>query len=88
MALGARGVDVRRQLLKENALLAILGATLGLAASAGAGRLTESLLYAVDPLDPLVNLAGTALLLVVVLAATWIPALAASRIDPVTALRG
>ena len=87
MALGARGTDVRRKLLAESAVLALVGAVLGLAASAGFGRFTGALLYGVEPLDPMTYLSGTALLAAVVLLATWIPALAASRVDPASILR-
>jgi predicted permease len=87
MALGARGTDVRRRLLAESAVLALFGAVLGLAASAGFSRLTGALLYGVEPLDPVTHLAGIALLAAVVLVATWVPALAASRVDPASVLR-
>ncbi len=88
MAMGARGVQVRRMVLGRSMRLVALGTVLGLAASVLATRVLSSLLFGVEPGDPQA-LAGAALTLVATAAlACWIPALRASRVDPATALRG
>jgi ABC-type antimicrobial peptide transport system permease subunit len=51
------------------------------------GRLIESLLYAVNPADPILLLGGTALVLLIGLLGAFMPALRATRVDPVAALR-
>jgi len=66
---------------------ALYGLVLGLAASAGAVRLIESMLYGTQPLDPAVFAAVTATLLVVAVLACLVPAWRAARIDPMQALR-
>jgi putative ABC transport system permease protein len=66
---------------------AVYGLVLGLAASAGAARLIQSMLYGTQPLDPEVFAAVAATLLAVAALACLIPAWRASRIDPVQALR-
>ncbi|MFY9550833.1 MAG: FtsX-like permease family protein, partial [Thermoanaerobaculia bacterium] len=87
MALGARPRDVQRLLLTQGARLALLGVGIGLA---GAFLLTgalSALLYGVSPRDP-VTFAGIAALLTgVALAASYLPARGASRLDPIRALR-
>jgi ABC-type antimicrobial peptide transport system permease subunit len=67
--------------------LAAIGAVIGVAATVGLTRYLESLLYGVNPVDP-VTLAGVAaLLFVVAIAACYIPARRATRVDPMIALR-
>jgi ABC-type lipoprotein release transport system permease subunit len=51
------------------------------------GRVAESLLFEVDPRDPLIMSAVAAGLLFVAIAASWVPAMRASRVDPATTLR-
>ena len=88
------GLAPARQLLHLNAdilghglRLTAVGIALGLALAAGAARLLQSLLFGVAPTDA-VTLAGMAALLVLVAAATsLVPALRASRVDPLVALR-
>jgi ABC-type lipoprotein release transport system permease subunit len=60
---------------------------LGLAAALAGGRLLRSLLFDVSPADPLTLVSAAAVLLAVVLAASYIPARRAMRADPVTVLR-
>ena len=87
MALGAEPGRVRRMLLAEAALLVGIGVAAGLGAALAATRLVASLLYGLQPDDPLTLFLSTAVLASVgVLAAYW-PALRASRMDPVAALR-
>jgi ABC-type antimicrobial peptide transport system permease subunit len=65
----------------------MVGVLIGLAGALGTGRLIASMLYGLKPYDPS-TLIGTALLLMfVALAASWIPARRAARIDPMQALR-
>ena len=87
MTLGARPLDVLRQILGEGLWQAAVGIVMGLAAGALLMRLGESLLFEVRPWDP-VTLIGVALLLTAAaLAACLVPARRAMRIDPVEALR-
>ncbi len=67
--------------------LVAVGLVLGLAAAAGAGRLIQTLLYYVQPLDPLIYLSVTVLFAVIAIVACLLPSLRASRIDPIIALR-
>jgi ABC-type antimicrobial peptide transport system permease subunit len=87
MALGAQRGQVVRLMLGDGLRPALYGLVLGLAASAGAVRLIESMLYGTRPLDPAIFAAVAATLLVVAALACLIPAWRASRIDPMQALR-
>ncbi|HSR51441.1 MAG TPA: ABC transporter permease [Acidobacteriota bacterium] len=87
MALGAQRSDVSRMVLRHGFLLAAGGVVLGLAAALGLTRLMSSLLFGVNPADPLTYAAVSALLTLIVLAATYLPARRASRLDPNRALR-
>lgn len=87
MALGATAGTVQRLMLAHGLKLAALGLGLGLLACLGLARLMGSLLYGVSPYDPL-SLGAVALLLIFIgLAASWLPAAQATRVDPVEALR-
>jgi putative ABC transport system permease protein len=87
MALGAQRRDVLGLVLSQGTRLALAGVALGIAAGLGLTRLLASQLYGVSAYDPL-TFAGVALLLVfVALAACYIPARHAMRVDPMTALR-
>ncbi len=87
MAVGAQVADVRRLVLTEAGGLALLGAVLGIAAAVALTRRLESLLFETSPLDPLVFVAVSTLLIGVCLLASWLPARRAARINPLTALR-
>jgi len=87
MALGATASSVRQLMLGQGLRLALIGLGLGLLAALGLGRAMSSVLYGVDPLDPL-SLGAVALLLLAIGAlASWLPAHRATRVDPVEALR-
>ncbi len=87
MALGAQRQEVLRLMLGDGLRPALYGLTLGLAASIGAVRLIQSMLYGTRPLDPAIFAAVAATLLVVAVLACLVPAWRASRIDPMRALR-
>ncbi|HMV51598.1 MAG TPA: FtsX-like permease family protein, partial [Blastocatellia bacterium] len=87
MALGAQRGDVMRLVVKQGMLLAGVGIAIGLAASLALTRLMKTLLFGVSATDPL-TFGGIALLLALVaLAACWIPARRATKVDPMIALR-
>jgi putative ABC transport system permease protein len=87
IALGAETGNVLRMILGQGLRLAVMGVGLGLAASFGLTQLMSGLLFGVKPSDPGTFVLVTAALLAVVLAACWIPAWRATRVDPVIALR-
>ena len=87
IALGAQREQVLRLMLGDGLRPALYGLVLGLAASAAAVRLIESMLYGTRPLDPGIFAAVAATLLVVAALACLVPAWRASRIDPMQALR-
>jgi predicted permease len=87
LALGAQREQVVRLMLGDGLRPALYGLVLGLAVSAGAVRLIQSMLYGTQPLDPAIFAAVAATLLVVSAIACLVPAWRASRIDPMQALR-
>lgn len=87
MALGADRRRVLANVLAQAGIVAAIGLTIGLLAALSASRLVESMLFGVTPLDPIGFLTASFLLLAIVAAAAWIPAVRATRIDPMRALR-
>jgi putative ABC transport system permease protein len=87
MALGARGGDVVRMVVRRGLALAAIGLALGLAAALAVTRLLSSLLFSVRPTDPLTFVSLAALLLAVAGVASFLPARRAARVDPIEALR-
>jgi ABC-type antimicrobial peptide transport system permease subunit len=87
MALGARPGDVLRVIVRQGIALSVGGAALGILGALGVTRYLGSLLYGVRPDDPVTFGAVALLLAVVALAACYIPARRAMRVDPMVALR-
>lgn len=87
LALGAQPGQVRGMILRECTWLAVAGIAAGVAAALGATRLVQSMLYGIRADDPATFAAGVGLLLGVALAAAWIPAWRAARVQPMDALR-
>jgi predicted permease len=87
MAIGASQRDVLTMVLGEVLRLALAGLAGGLIASFALTRVLTSLLYGVSATDPLTFIATGALLVLVALVASWMPAYRATRIDPLVALR-
>ena len=87
MALGARGLQVAGMVLRQGMAPVAMGLAVGIVFALLAGRFVASQLYSVTPNDP-ITIATVALVLVVVaLAACWVPARRAMRVDPMRALR-
>ena len=87
VALGARRSEVLRLVVQEGMTMALAGIAVGLAAAFGVSRVLATLLFGVQPRDPLTFGAVAAILTLVAMAACVLPAWKASRIDPVIALR-
>ena len=87
MALGAGTHSVLRLVLREGVSLVSCGLVAGLIVAAAVTRLLASFLYGVSPLDPTTFAAIPAVLLVVALLASYIPARRATKVDPMVALR-
>jgi putative ABC transport system permease protein len=87
MALGATRADIVVLILKQGLGLTLVGVVVGLAGAIGTTRLFETLLVGVSATDVASFAGTTALLVLVVLGATYVPARRASRIDPMQALK-
>src|SRR5712672_1547305 len=87
LALGAQRADVLRLVLGKGVVLAGLGIVAGVIFSASTASMMASLLYGVRPYDPAVFSMVPLLLLVVAIAASYIPAWRATKVDPIVALR-
>ncbi|HEX6213473.1 MAG TPA: FtsX-like permease family protein, partial [Vicinamibacterales bacterium] len=87
MALGARAADVVRLVAKEAVVLLAIGLAIGLSGGIGVAFGMQSLLFGLSPADPVSIATVVALLSLVMMTATALPAWKASRIDPVIALR-
>ncbi len=88
MALGARGTDIVTTFLRQSLWLSGVGVAVGVIAAAVAAPYLESLLYGLNPRDPAVFVVVAIAFPVVALVAAYVPARRATRIDPVTVLRG
>ena len=87
MALGARQLDILRLILSGAGRLAAIGTVVGLVSALALTRLMANLLYGVGPNDPLTFVAVPAILILVALLASYLPARRATKVDPMIALR-
>jgi len=87
LALGAGLNQVRNMVIVQGMSLAVAGVAIGTASAFGLARLMESLLFGVTARDPMVFVTVPAVLSAVALLAVWLPAVGATRIDPIDALR-
>jgi ABC-type antimicrobial peptide transport system permease subunit len=87
LALGAEPGGVRLMVVLQGLRLALIGVALGILAAFALSRYMSSLLFGVEPRDPLVFVGVPLLLALIALLAVWVPAGRASRIDPLDALR-
>jgi ABC-type antimicrobial peptide transport system permease subunit len=87
VALGADGRRITRLVVGEGLLLAGIGVAIGSLASLGLTRTLGTMLYEVSPIDPAVLVGTIAGVVLVALAASYVPARRATRVDPAIALR-
>jgi predicted permease len=87
MALGAETRQVLKMVVREGLVLTSIGVAIGVTGAAAATRVMGRLLFGVTSTDPITYLGVSALLIMVALAACYIPARRASRVDPLVALR-
>ncbi|MGI8741317.1 MAG: ABC transporter permease [Bryobacteraceae bacterium] len=87
MALGARTNDVLGMVLRQGVSVALVGIAAGALASLGLTRVMRTLLFETAPTDPVTFVAASVLLFAIAVVACLIPALRASRLDPINALR-
>jgi predicted permease len=87
MALGARSQDVHHMVIRQGMRLAISGVVVGVAAAFVVSRILANLLYGISGTDALIYAAVSVLLVLVAMAACYIPARRAARVDPMVALR-
>lgn len=87
MAVGATPRTVGRLVLGESLVLCAAGGSIGVVGALAGGRIAQTLLFGITAHDPATLGATGALLVIIVLAASWIPMRRATRVDPVTALK-
>jgi putative ABC transport system permease protein len=87
MAIGASAFSVGRLVVMESLILALVGCVVGAVGVAAVSRLARSILFGIAPQDPLTLGTTVAVLLTAVLAASWLPARRAARINPASAMR-
>jgi len=87
MALGARAADVLQLILRQGLTMALIGVGIGMLGSFATARMIQSLLFDVQPTDPLTFVTVAAMLILVAALACYVPARRATRVDPLVALR-
>ena len=88
IALGAQTRAVRAFVVREGTVLAIIGVSLGIAAGLAATRTLSTILYGISARDPVTFGLAAGALLAIAAVASWLPARAATKVDPIHALRG
>jgi predicted permease len=88
MALGATTRVVRRQVVSQGARVVLGGVVIGLAAAVASTRLMQVLLYEVKPVEPLLFVAMSVMMVLIGVVASYMPARRASNVDPIVSLRG
>lgn len=86
-ALGGESRDLLRMVLGKGAALGVLGVAIGLVGSFALTRLLQSMLFEVEPFDPITFLSLSAVVLLVAVLAAFVPARRATKVDPLVALR-
>ena len=87
MALGAKGADVMKMILRQGIRLAVIGVAIGLMLALVVAQLLKSMLFGLSTTDPLTFISVSLLLTIVALLASYLPARRATRVDPLVALR-
>jgi putative ABC transport system permease protein len=87
IALGANRADILRMILRESARVALIGASVGIVVGLLLTRAIRGVLYGVSAYDPVSFGASAIALILVALAASFVPARRATRVDPIVALR-
>jgi putative ABC transport system permease protein len=87
MALGATATAVRRMVVSRGARVMVVGVVIGIVVAIAATRLLRSLLYGVEPVDPIIFAAMSAMMIAIGAFASYIPAWRASRVNPIESLR-
>jgi putative ABC transport system permease protein len=87
MALGAQASNIRNMVIRQGLVLALIGVVVGIGGALWLTRFLASFPFGVKAWDPIAFIATPLLLCAVTLAAIWIPARKATRVDPMTALR-
>lgn len=87
MAMGAGGSDVLRLILRQGMTLVAVGVAVGLPLSVMLGRTLSGMLVGINPYDPVTVIGSTAVLLLAALIACYVPARAATRVDPIAGFR-
>jgi putative ABC transport system permease protein len=88
VALGATGQRIASMVVRQGLMLSLAGVTVGVAVALLVTRVLGALLFGVSALDPLTFAAVPLLLVLVAIAASYIPARRAARVDPLIAMRG
>jgi putative ABC transport system permease protein len=87
MSLGARATDVFRMFVRESLSLSLIGVAVGLGISAAVSKLMTAFLFGLTSMDTVTFIAGSTILCLVAVAASYIPARRAALVDPLSALR-
>jgi len=87
MALGAQRGDILHRILREGMLLAITGIAIGISGALALTRVLRSMLFEIEPTDPVTFVGVAIFLMIAALAACYLPARRATKVDPMVALR-